>query len=272
VGAQAANVFGTSWVLLFSCTFTLGILFLSEILPKTLGAVYRSRIWPLIVWPLTAMRYGLYPAIAITQAITQCLTRGQSVITVTEDEIVAMARLGAQAGKITLEESHMVRNIIELENKQVREIMTPRPVIYSLDAGITVEEALSEVHARGLSRIPLYEEAREHIIGYVLFRDISVARTANRAYTQLRHLAKPISFIPETVNCLTLLTTFLKFRRHIAIVSDEYGGVAGLVTLEDLIETLLGEEIVDETDRVVDLQQSARRRRHRNAARGDLMG
>src|SRR5688500_14281999 len=155
VGAQAANVFGTSWVLLISFTFTLGILFLSEILPKTLGAVYWSRIWPLIVWPLTAMRYGLYPAIAITQAITKFLTQGQSVITVTEDEIVAMARLGAQAGEITLEESHMVRNIIELENKQVREIMTPRPVIYALDANMTVEEALPEVHARGLSRIPL---------------------------------------------------------------------------------------------------------------------
>ena len=271
-GMQAANVFGTSRMLLFSLAFTLGILFLSEILPKTLGAVYWRRMWPFIVWPLTVMRYGLYPAIALTQAVTRRLTRGHAVTAITEDEIVAMARLGAQAGEITPEESRMVRNIIELENKQVREIMTPRPVIYSLDANMTVAEALPAVSARGLSRIPLYGEDREHIIGYVLFHDLSVARTSNRDQAKLKDLAKPISFIPETVNCLTLLTTFLKFRRHIAIVADEYGGVAGLVTLEDLIETLLGEEIVDETDRVVDLQQSARRRRNRHAVPGDMMG
>ncbi len=260
-GMYAADVLGASRVLFFSLAFTLGILFLSEILPKTFGAVYWRRIWPLIVWPLTTMRYALYPAIVITQAVTHFMTRGHTVPPITEDEIVAMARLGAQAGEITPAESHMVHNIIELENRQVREIMTPRTVIFSLDANMTVEEALPLVNARGFTRIPLYEEDREHIVGYVMFQDLSAARTSNRAHAQLRAMAKPLTFIPETVNCLTLLTTFLKFRRHIAIVSDEYGGVAGLVTLEDLIETLLGEEIVDETDRVVDLRQSARQHR-----------
>jgi CBS domain containing-hemolysin-like protein len=210
------------------------------------------------------MRYALYPAIVITQGVTRILTQGQTIPLVTEDEIVAMARLGAQAGEITPEESHMVHNIIELENQQVRDIMTPRTVIFSLDASLTVEEALPKVNTRGLTRIPVYEDDREHIVGYVMFQDLSAAHTAHRDETKLHAIAKPLSFIPETVNCLTLLTTFLKNRRHIAIVSDEYGGVAGLVTLEDLLETLLGEEIVDETDRVVDLQQSARQRRRRH--------
>jgi CBS domain containing-hemolysin-like protein len=263
-GMYAATVLGASQVILFSIGFTLGILFLSEIFPKTLGAIYWRRLWPLIVWPVTAMRYALYPAIVITQGITRILTQGQTIPLVTEDEIVAMARLGAQAGEITPEESHMVHNIIELENTQVRDIMTPRTVMFSLDAGLTVEEALPEVNIRGLTRIPVYEDDREHIVGYVVFQDLSAAHTANRDGMKLRAMAKPISFIPETVNCLALLTTFLKNRRHIAIVSDEYGGVAGLVTLEDLLETLLGEEIVDETDRVVDLQQSARQHRRRN--------
>jgi CBS domain containing-hemolysin-like protein len=142
--------------------------------------------------------------------------------------------------------------------------MTPRTVIFSLDASSTVEEALPQVNTRGLTRIPVYEDDREHVVGYVMFQDLSASHTANRDEMQLRALAKPLSFVPETVNCLTLLTTFLKNRRHIAIVSDEYGGVAGLVTLEDLLETLLGEEIVDETDHVVDLQQSARQHRRRN--------
>jgi CBS domain containing-hemolysin-like protein len=260
----ASTVLGPSRVILFSIAFTLGILFLSEIFPKTLGAIYWRRLWPFIVWPVTVMRYALYPAIVITQGVTRILTQGQTIPLVTEDEIVAMARLGAQAGEITPEESHMVHNIIELENQQVRDIMTPRTVIFSLDAGLTVEEALPKVNTRGLTRIPVYEDDREHIVGYVMFQDLSAAHTAHRDETKLHAIAKPLSFIPETVNCLTLLTTFLKNRRHIAIVSDEYGGVAGLVTLEDLLETLLGEEIVDETDRVVDLQQSARQRRRRH--------
>jgi CBS domain containing-hemolysin-like protein len=163
----------------------------------------------------------------------------------------------------------MVRNIIELENKSVRDIMTPRPVIFSLDANMTVAEALPQVNAKGLTRTPIYEEDREHIVGYVVFQELSAAGISNVAHTPLRDIANTISFISETVNCLTLLTTFLKFRRHIAIVSDEYGGVAGLVTLEDLIETLLGTEIVDETDRVVDLQQSARQHGQNPQASGE---
>lgn len=257
-GMYAADILAPHLAIPFSILFTLGILFLAEILPKTLGAVYWRRTWPLIVWPLTLIRYTLKPALVVTQAFTKILTRGQSIAPVTEDEIIAMARLGAQSGEISPEESVMVRNIIELENKSVRDIMTPRPVIFSLDANMTMAEALPQVNAKGLTRIPIYEEDREHIVGYVVFQELSAAGTSNLAHTPLRDIAKTISFISETVNCLTLLTTFLKFRRHIAIVSDEYGGVAGLVTLEDLIETLLGTEIVDETDRVVDLQQSAR--------------
>jgi CBS domain containing-hemolysin-like protein len=257
-GMQAADVFGASWALVFSLAFTLGILFFSEILPKTLGAVYWRRIWPFIVWPLTAMHVVLHPAIVVAQTVTSFLTRGHTTSTITEDEIIAMARMGAQAGEISPEESRMVRNIIELENRQAREIMTPRPVIFALDAEITVAEALPMVTARGFTRLPVYEENRERIIGYVMLQDLSAAHTRQRSHLQLRAIAKPISFISETINCLTLLTTFLKFRRHIAMVADEYGGVAGLVTLEDLIETLLGAEIVDETDRVVDLRKSLR--------------
>ena len=268
-GMYAAQLLEPQFAVPFSVMFTLGILFLSEILPKTLGAVYWRRIWPLVVWPLTMIRYALQPALVVTQAFTRMLTRGQSISPVTEDEIIAMARLGAQSGEISPEESVMVRNIIELENQVVRDIMTPRPVIFSLDANLTVAEALPMVADTGITRIPIYEEDREHIIGYVIFHDLIAARTTNAPHTPLRAIAKNISFISETVNCLALLTTFLKFRRHIAIVSDEYGGVAGLVTLEDLIETLLGAEIVDETDRVVDLQQSARQHPQNPHASGE---
>jgi CBS domain containing-hemolysin-like protein len=251
----------------FSIALTLSILLLSEIVPKTLGVVYWRRLWPLIVWPLTGMKYGLYPAIAVTRKLTTVLTQGRPAPPITEEEIIAMARLGAQTGEISPQESRMVHNIISLENRQVCDIMTPRTVIFSLDATTRVEEALPIVIDRGLTRIPVYEGDREHIVGYVTFQELSTVYIKGQGQTQLSSMTKDISFLSETANCLTVLSSFLRSRRHIAIVSDTYGGVAGLVTLEDLIETLLGTEIVDETDRVVDLQKSARRRRRQRHTR-----
>jgi len=266
-GMFASKLLGTSRVVVFSIALTLSILVLSEIIPKTLGAVYWRRLWPLIVWPLTGMKYGLYPVIAITRKLTTVLTHGHHPAPITEEEIIAMARLGAQTGEISPQESRMVHNIISLENRQVCDIMTPRTVIFSLDATTNVEAALPIVSDKGWTRIPVYEGDREHIIGYVTFQELSTAYLKGQSQTQLGSMLKDISFLPETDNCLTVLTSFLRTRRHIAIVSDTYGGVAGLVTLEDLIETILGTEIVDETDRVVDLQKSARRRQRRRRTR-----
>lgn len=262
-GMFAARLLGTSKVVVFSIALTLSILVLSEIIPKTLGVVYWRRLWPLIVWPLTGMKVALYPAIAITRKLTTALTQGHPTSPITEEEIIAMAHLGAQVGEITPQESRMVHNIISLENQQVRDIMTPRTVIFSLDAASSVEAALPLASEKGLTRIPVYEGEREHIVGYVTFQELSMAYIKGQGQTQLGSMTKDISFLPESANCLTVLTSFLRGRRHIAMVSDTYGGVAGLVTLEDLIETVLGTEIVDETDRVVDLQKSARQRRRR---------
>jgi CBS domain containing-hemolysin-like protein len=259
-GMYADRVFGIPAVVLFSITFTLSILMLAEILPKTLGALYWRQLWPSILWPLTGMKMALYPAIWVTQKLTTLLTRGHAVFQITEEEIVAMARLGAQAGEISPQESRLVYNVISLENKQAHEIMTPRTMMFTLDADLSVEATLPQVHEKGFSRVPIYEEDREHLIGYVILKDLSHALVTGQPQTQLRTLVKPISFVPERVNCLYLLTNFLRQRKHIAVVADEYGGVAGLVTLEDLIETLLGAEIVDEADRVVDLRQRARQR------------
>lgn len=258
VGALAAKHLGAAAVPAFSFFFLLLILFLGEIAPKTLGAVYWRRTWPFIVWPLTVIKYILYPAVWITQTFADLLTRGRKVPHVTEDEILAMVRMGAREGQITDRESLLVHNIIGLENKPIRQIMTPRTVIFSLDADMTVQEALKAVDGRGHSRIPIYENDRENVVGYVVIHDLFSAKTLAQPERSLKSIALPIAFVPVTRDSLALLTSFLKRRRHIAIVVDEYGGVAGLVTLEDLIETLLGDEIVDETDLVVDFQEKAR--------------
>lgn len=263
-GMYASGLFGTSWVVVFSIVFTLSILMLSEILPKTLGAIHWRHLWPFIVWPLTGMKVALYPAIWITQQVTNLLMKGHTVLVITEEEIIAAARLGAQEGEISPQESRMVHNVINLENKQARDIMTPRTVMFSLEASLTAESALPQVHEQGFTRIPVYAEEREHIIGYVTLQELSQALTTHQPQTPLRDLVKSISFVSETDNCLTLLSTFLRQRKHIAVVSDEYGGVSGLVTLEDLLETLIGTEIVDEADREVDLRKAARRRKRRS--------
>lgn len=260
-GMYAAKALGDGLVPAFSIAFTLAILLFAEIVPKTLGAIHWRRLWPAVVWPLTLMKWLLYPFIIVTQQFAGFLTRpGDAAPAVTEEDILGTIRLGAKGGEISQWESLMLHNIIHLETKQVREIMTPRTVMFTLDEEMTVEEASSLAAEKGFTRIPVYRGDRENIVGYVMIHDLNSAKTLSRPQTRLAALTKPILFVRETENCRVLMTHFLKKRRHIAVIGDEYGGVAGLVTLEDLIETVLGTEIVDENDSVVDLQKMARNR------------
>ncbi len=267
-GMYAHKILGAAMVPIFSIAFTLAILFLAEIVPKTLGAVHWRTLWPVIVWPLNSMKYPLYPIIWITEKFSDFITRGRSTTPMTEEDILGAIRLGAKEGEITEWESLMVHNIIKLENTQVREVMTPRKVMFALDVNTSVEEALQVVGEKGFSRVPVYQEDKDTVLGYVMIHDLGSAKTLRKPATPLSSLVKPISFVPESTNCLTLLNSFLKKRSHISVVEDEYGGVAGLVTLEDLLETVLGAEIVDETDAVVDLQKLARKRKPRQT-KGD---
>jgi CBS domain containing-hemolysin-like protein len=266
VGATLSGVFGVkvlglSLMPAFSIAFTVAILIFTEIMPKTLGAVYWPNIWPYTVWPLTAMIYALHPVIWVTEKISGLITRDKPDPAVTEEEILAIVRLGQKDGEITERESRLLHNIIHLEDKPVKEIVTPRTVIASLEEETTVEEAIAEVRAKGFTRFPIYRGDRENISGYIVIHDLYQAKLNEQQTQPIKNFVKPISFIPETTDSLSVLTQFLAHRRHIAIVVDEYGGVEGLVTLEDLIETLLGSEIVDEMDRTVDMQEQARRRR-----------
>ncbi|MFC1834599.1 hemolysin family protein [Thermodesulfobacteriota bacterium] len=257
-GMYASEELGPSFVPVFSALFTLAILFLAEIMPKTLGAVHWRRFWPFIVWPLTVMNYALYPFILVSQKFSDLLTRGGKQDGVTEDEILALVRMGAREGEITYTESRLVHNIIALENMPIREIMTPRTVVFSLSADMAVEDAVRTIYGTGFTRIPVYEGDRENIRGYITAYDLFSAQIHGDPRASIGSISKPVSFVPQTQNAFALLRTSLKSRSHINIVVDEYGGIAGLVTLEDLVETILGDEIVDETDTVVDLQEKAR--------------
>ncbi len=266
-GMYAFDVLGAGLVPAFSIAFTLGILFFSEIAPKTIGAVHWRRYWPSIVRPLRIMKFFLRPLIFITEKFTILLTRGQKSQSVTEDEILAMVRLGTREGEISKEEGNIVHNLISLDERKVREIMTPRIVIFSLNASLSIEEAANAVDGQGFSRVPVYEHDKENIIGYVLAQEIQSARNQEQSDKSLKDFLNPITFVPDTTNCLNVLLNFLKHRKHLAIVTDEYEGVDGLVTLEDLLETMLGTEIVDENDPAVDLQELARKRAAKRGGR-----
>jgi len=260
-GMYAADVLGSSMIALFSILFTLAILFLSEIIPKTYGAVHWRTLWPFIVFPLQLMKTALFPAIFVTEKITRLITHQRKIDTITEDEILALVKLGAHEGEITKGESQMVFNIINLEDRKVREIMTPRTMMFSLPAEMTVEKAFQTISSKGFTRIPIYEGDKENITGYVVTHDFNFVEMQNKSETSLKSISRQITFVQDDINCLTMLTNFLKQRKHIAIVSDEFGGVDGVITLEDLLETILGSEIVDETDVIVDLQEAARKRK-----------
>lgn len=260
-GMFAAKEFGENYVLLFSILFTLGILFLSEIIPKTVGAVHWRYLWSVIVVPLSFIKLMLHPLIYITQKLSNFITRGQPHESITEEEILAAAQMGAREGEISDQEHLIIDNLINLENRIVKEIMTPRPVIFSLDARLKIKKSLQIAAEKGFTRIPIYEEDREHIIGYVMIHDLSSANNLENPDISLKDIARPMPFVPETINCFTVLFDFLRTKKQVAIVIDEFGGVSGLITLEDLLETLLGHEIVDEHDKAIDLQEVARKQK-----------
>ncbi|MFC1558217.1 CNNM domain-containing protein [candidate division KSB1 bacterium] len=257
-GMYAHKALGSSLVPLFSIIFTLAILFFAEIIPKTLGAVHWRILWSFTVIPITIMQYILKPLVIVSEKATNIISRGQTKSTMTEDEILSTIRMGATEGEISDWEGLMTQNIINLEKKLVQEIMTPRRVIFALDESMSIADAHKIVSEKGLSRIPIYKDDKENITGYIMIHDLSSAKALSKPDMHISSLAKSISFVPENMNCLTLLSNSLKNRSHITVVQDEYGGVSGIVTLEDLLETILGAEIVDEKDKVVDLQKLAR--------------
>ncbi len=258
-GAQATVVFGSAWFGVFSAVMTLMILFLSEVLPKTLGAVYWSKLAGPTAYYVKGLIIVLYPIVRLSEKFTKLFSRGQAVHVFSRDEFVAMARVGEQAGQIAGTEARMIRNLFRFGSIEVTDIMTPRIVISALPEDITIAEGLASIEQKPFSRLPLYQDDIDDVTGFVLKDDVLLRIAQGRGHEPLASLKRAMLIVPETVSLSRLLETLLKDRHHIALVVDEYGGTAGLVTLEDLVETLTGMEITDEKDAVVDMRALARR-------------
>lgn len=259
-GWAAGQIWGAGSLWAFSLFFTLAILVVSEIIPKTVGAVYWRSLWKGSVRPLKLMVTMVLPVIWLTQLLTRLITRGRpKTPTISEEEILAAAKMGASAGQISNMEHELIRNIISLEDVRAGDIMTPRTVLFTVQADLPLDEARVQARDWPHSRVPLVAEGPEDVVGYVI-KDEVLSAEPGAAPGPLVNLAKPVRFVPPSANALDLLQTFLMRREHLYLVVDEYGGIMGLITLEDVLESLVGSEIVDEHETVADLAELARRR------------
>ena len=257
-GSKATVVFGSAWFGLFSAVMTLMILFLSEIIPKTIGAVYWRNLAGLTAQFIRGLIWSLYPLIWISEVLTRLIARGKSAHVFSREEFVAMAGIGERAGKIDPRESRIILNLFRFDSLTARDIMTPRTVISGLPQDMSVTEALHAKPPVTFSRLPLYQADLDHITGFILKDDLLNAKARGHDDVKLETLKREIKTVTGNMSLSNLFGFLLDKRRHIALVVDEYGGTKGLVTTEDVVETLLGMEIVDEMDKVQDMQAMAR--------------
>jgi CBS domain containing-hemolysin-like protein len=258
-GAQATVVFGNAWVGLFSAVITLLILFLSEILPKTIGAVY----WSSLVGPASVfvdtLIVVLYPIVWLSEKLTRFISRGKDMHIFNKDEWLAMARAAEETGQLRGKQSRIIQNLLRFESVKVTDIMTPRSVMTALAEDMKIIDSLQQIAQTPFSRLPLYRTHIDEITGFVLKDDVLIFTAQKKGDEKLKTLKREILIIPESVSLNVLLERFLKDRQHMAVVVNEHGATEGLVSLEDLIETIMGMEIVDETDDVVDMRVLARK-------------
>ncbi len=261
-GAQAVKIFGAAWVGLISAVLVILILVVSEIIPKTLGAVYWRALMPISAHTISVLLTVLYPVVWSCGWLTNSLKPRKDAPTVTREELEILARVGQQEGTIAEGERRVVRNLLGLDSVQVKDILTPRTVVFALSGSLSAQEAMED-GPLVFSRIPIFEHGPDQVTGYVLRYDIVEAAATGKGSMSLHELARPIHKIPSMMSVARLLETLVSLREHIVVAMDEYGGTDGIVTMEDAIESLLGLEITDESDPATDMRELARKRAER---------
>jgi CBS domain containing-hemolysin-like protein len=259
VGAQAAIIFGSNWQAVIAFILTLMVLFISEIFPKTLGAIYWRKFIVPAVYIISFMVKITYPFIFIATFITNTLQKGRkNEVNFSKDEIITIVNMSEKEGVLQAKESILIKNLFKLKNIKAKDIMTPRTVVFAFDSKTTLKEALLNDNLYVYSRIPVYNESIDDIAGVVFKQTILEKRVKKKKKTLLKDIMVPVHKVPENISVSTLFDMFIRMKMHLFIVQDEYGQTSGVVTLEDALETLLGIEIVDEMDQVTDMQEFAK--------------
>ena len=261
VGAQATTVFGEAYFGLISAVLTLLILILSEILPKTVGAYYWKNLFGLAGHIIQWMVYITYPFVIASEFMTRIISgKSKEEATISREEVSAMVDIGTNEGTFASTESKIIQNLIKLRNVRAEDVMTPRVVVATASEEMTLEEFSANKNFLHFSRIPVYSGNPENITGFV-YRQVVLENLANDRFgIKLSEIRKPIMVAPNIQPLTVLWERLLAEKTHITMIVDEYGGFEGIVTLEDIIETILGLEIMDERDVAADMQQYARER------------
>lgn len=257
-GAAAISVFGEKNLYIFSIVFTLTILFFSEIIPKTVGVLYNRTFAQILARPLLGLVVLFLPVINIISFTIKFLEKGKKGVDTSEEDVLALVSLSRKTGVIKQFEEKYIHNVLKLDNKRIMQVMTPRTVMFSLPAEMSIKDSIDVDNMWPYSRVPIFFNGDiEDIRGIVYKVDVLRYLIKGEGEKKLYELKKPVHFVLETITLDRLLVTFLESRIPMAIVLDEYGGISGLITLEDILEEMLGKEIVDETDKVEDMRTLA---------------
>jgi len=256
LAALAFEKLGSVGVSILTGLLTFGILVLSEILPKILGASYWKTLIPFVTYIIQIMVVLIYPLVWVSEFLAKKFDVPTHAA-ITREEMIATAELSAEEGEIRRQESKVITNLLTLNSLFVSDIMTPRSVVFALDANETVADVHSKHKPIRFSRIPIYKDDLDHLIGVTMRHQIHECVSMDQDSVKIGDIATPATQVSEKMTVAGLLEYLIKKKTHLAIVIDEYGVVTGLVTLEDAIETLLGVEIVDELDQVTDMRQYA---------------
>ncbi|WP_144394951.1 CNNM domain-containing protein [Pleionea sediminis] len=270
VGAQSQVVFGNAYLSITSAVLTFLILIFSEIIPKTLGA----RFWRTLAGPsaktLQILMLLLAPLVWFCQKITGLIGSGGHSISFTREEFAAMADRGAEQGVLEENEATAFKNMVKFKSLFAKDVMTPRPVVVSFDRSMTVGDSIGQMEGLYFSRFPIYGEHKEDIKGYVLKHDVLLEAARGNSDKPLNSLKRDLLAVIDTTLLKDLFEELVERHEHLAALVDEYGGLTGIVTMEDIVETLLGMEIMDEVDAIEDMQSLARKQWEKRAKRVGL--
>lgn len=263
-GAAASVLFGQQGLIWFSLAFTLAILLFTEILPKTLGVNYSRQLAPYIVPPLQAMIFLLKPLIRLAQLMTRLVPRGSHSQQISAEELKTIASMSRKSGEIEADQEKVIANILQLGSKTVRQAMTPRTVTFSVPQALTIREAARmEGKWRMHSRVPVYDGEPDNVVGIVLSQDVLMAAAIGQNNLKLSQLMRPVHFVPETAPLDRIFIDFFERYQHLFVVVDEYGSVTGVISMEDVLEEIIGREIVDESDKARNMRELARLRKEK---------
>ena len=260
VGAQATRVFGEAYFGIISAVLTIMILVFSEIIPKTIGARYWRQLSIAAGQAVRVTIVITYPLVVVAALFSRLFSKSEADTTTSREEISALVNIGREEGIFGHKENRIIRNIIKLKKIRITEIMTPRVVVAAADENMKMKDFPKRKALLHFSRIPVYSGDLENFTGYIFRQGVFEELSMDHHNKQLKEIKRDVLVVPGTSAVFRVWEQLLERKEHIAIVVDDFGGMEGIVTMEDIIETMLGFEIVDETDVVTDMQQLARER------------